>query len=335
VHRWHPLALCLSTLLFVVLLNVLLAAYVKVAPYQRGFWVIKNKWKLVQSTGPVDWLVLGDSSCNQAFHPALWQELTGETALNVCTIGDQALADDLWMLQTYTERNGPPANVLILHAADIWVRGVGNRALGAVPLPWGFWTWHQPRLELSPRDQWDLFLTRYVPIYGQTQFVWERTKDRLREVAASRSLAPLVGHPYIITRAGFMPWGEPDPERVDTDTAWEIGVHAENPDFEPSEVNARALEALVAFADDHGTQVYIVPGPVYRGLAESPEFRTWYGGLVSYVTSFADRSPNLQYHPEPFTFEKGQMENVDHLVGPAADAFTRELAGLLRPPSTP
>ena len=58
---------------------------------------------------------------------------SGESAINLATIGDATVVNDAWMLETYLERFGRPNKVVIVHAYDIWHRELKQNVVVQIP----------------------------------------------------------------------------------------------------------------------------------------------------------------------------------------------------------
>jgi hypothetical protein len=80
----------------------------------RGYWLIQKKWEILRDLEEsVDVLVVGDSSCNQGLNNRVLDQQTRLRSMNLCTIGDALLLDDLWMLRDYLRRFPVPRAVVL------------------------------------------------------------------------------------------------------------------------------------------------------------------------------------------------------------------------------
>src|SRR5262245_5791244 len=120
----------------VAILNVAAMGILGAWSTNIGYRLVQEKWDLLmRQRSPVEWLVLGDSSCNQGVVPAVLDEELRTTSLNLCTIGDMMLVGDAWMLRSYLQRVGVPRHVVMVHVYDIWGRGsMRGELLAKVPL---------------------------------------------------------------------------------------------------------------------------------------------------------------------------------------------------------
>ncbi len=312
----------LATLALLVVLNFAARWYLSEYTTNYGYWMIYQKWKLLtRLDAPVDWLILGDSSCNQGVIPALFESELGETGLNLCTIGNMTALEDLWMLEEYIQRFGPPENVLIVHVYDMWWRDFDPALLARIPLPWGYWqdfSLSEQVVGGVPRGT--LFLQSYVPLYSQNATVG----DILRKTLLLQ--ANPFASPWQLDQAGFLPAYESRQESVELDTKRHIEFVSQNASSF-SEINRAALERIFALADRHGFQVYLAMSPVYEGLYADEAYQAYLGDVQAQLASFAAQSQYVHFIPAVKTFPAGQMQNADHLVLSGAQEYTRWLIG--------
>ncbi|MCB9752657.1 MAG: hypothetical protein H6713_22105, partial [Myxococcales bacterium] len=133
--RWRSIALALALALLAFLAaNALVGRYLDRYGTNLGYVYVAHKWRVLgQLSRPVDWLVLGDSTVNQSFDPARLREREGLRAVNLGTIGNFGAIDDLWMLEEYLERFGPPEAVVVVHTYDVFHRRPPRMLFGRVP----------------------------------------------------------------------------------------------------------------------------------------------------------------------------------------------------------
>jgi hypothetical protein len=294
-----------------------------------GYWLIHKKWTMVQSMkSPVDWLMLGDSSCNQGVRPDVWSRAGLGSAINLCTIGNMLAVNDAWMLETYLATHPPPKAVVLVHVYDTWYRDAGtlrNRLLGKVPLSYGFWERLNPRLELSGRQALNFALTRYLPLYTENKSIarWIWSPDRF------------ASEKYSVDEHGYMAWHEADKAQVRSDLA----AHRRflnGRDFVLSRENRDALIRIRKLADERGFDVYIANGPVYEELRREPAFRSYLTKLNREMTDYVGSNSRLHFIlKDPPTFQADQMVNCDHLVDGAARMYTERLAAAVRAAQSP
>ncbi|MEB3229478.1 MAG: hypothetical protein VKJ64_00600, partial [Leptolyngbyaceae bacterium] len=99
----------LGTLIVVLLFNGLANGFFIYLISQRSFFLASHKWTLLNNLEePIDWLVLGDSSCNQGVIPEILSRELGGTTLNLCIFGPLLVFNDAWMLEQHIRQVGPP-----------------------------------------------------------------------------------------------------------------------------------------------------------------------------------------------------------------------------------
>lgn len=323
--RGQVLVVLAVALAVVVLLNLLATNLLADHTTNRGYWLVRAKWQLLESLpAPVDWLILGDSSCNQGIMPDLLGQQLGGRALNACTVGDMLAVNDAWMLARHIERLGPPRNVVIVHAYDVWHRDlqalVHQPLLAKVPLPWAYWRRSTPPLPLTGAQERKLWVARHLPLWAENNTLasWLRHPQRLWR----RNLS--------LTQGGFMAHDQANPASVRRDSKAHLAaLHPRR--FAPSQINRQALEHIRDLADQHGFDVYIAAGPLHDGLWRDSRFRTHFAALMHALDRLASTSPRMHVllH-EPVTFPARSLESADHPVGPAAREYTDKLIAAIR-----
>ncbi|AOY84337.1 hypothetical protein BJP36_34850 [Moorena producens JHB] len=317
-NRRGVLLSLLGTLILVILCNFAAKWYLNDHRPNRGYWLVKEKWEMLLGLKqPVDWLILGDSSCNQGVVPSILNERLDVTSINLCTIGNMLSLNDAWMLEKYIQQSGAPKNVLIVHVYDVWHRGINFPLLARVPLSWGYWQELEPPLKIRLRGPGILFIERYFPLYSENKSLslWFRFPlDTFKEVRS-----------YNIEEDGFMVWEKPNPSYVEAQKESHINF-ARNNQFNLSPYNRQALERIVALAEEYGFNVYLANSPMYEGLYEHEDFQAYFNQLQETLGAYAAKSERVHYiFREPMTFPKEQMENADHLIYSAAKVYTNEL----------
>lgn len=323
--RGHVLLVLAIALATVVLLNLLAARLLAHHTTNRGYWLVRAKWDLLSNLpAPVDWLVLGDSSCNQGVIPEVLAEQLGGSALNACTVGDMLAVNDAWMLARHIERHGPPRHVVLVHVYDMWHRDqralVHQPLLAKIPLPWAYWRSAAPSLDLTGAQERKLWVARHLPLWADNQTLasWLRHPRRLWQ----RDLS--------LTADGFMAHDQANPASVRRDSKAHLAaLHPHR--FTLSQINRRALEHIRDLADQRGFDVYLAAGPLHDGLWRDPRFRDHFADLMHTLEGLASHSPRMRVVlPEPVTFPAHSLESADHPVGPAAREYTDELVAAIR-----
>jgi hypothetical protein len=171
----------IGTIIFLFLANWAVLWLGQAYPYNRGYWLVQQKWELLQGlSAPVDWLIVGDSTGNQGLVPDVMEARLGGTAVNLNTVGNMGALDDVWMLEAHIEEFGPPAHVLVIHAYDIWSRDITSAFVAKAPLAWNSWQdSFLPPLSATPLEKLNLWLARYVPLYADNLSLDRLIQDRV------------------------------------------------------------------------------------------------------------------------------------------------------------
>jgi hypothetical protein len=311
----------LGSLVVLVLLNYFALWYLGNYSINYGYWTIRQKWALLgKMDAQVDWLILGDSSCNQGVSPSLIQEQLGETAINLCTIGNVTALNDVWMLEEYIQRFGPPKGVVIGHVYDIWPRDLDPLILGQIPRQWGFWMEHTLGSDLleNPDLRSQLFQERYVPLLSQ-----RLTLTSLLRSLMFGQLIPFKPK-WHMDEYGFLSGEQAQPKIAIQDAQDHMQFVREN-DPVLSSINQQALERLVEIADAYQLPIYLVNSPLYEGLSVDDGFQAYLAELHRQIDSVIGESQSVHLIPEIKTFPATQLQTADHLTLPGAQVYTEWL----------
>ena len=308
-------------MVFVIMSNLFMIGYLDKYSINYGYWTIHQKWNLLDDlSSPVDWLILGDSSCSQGVMPAILKTELNQSAINLCTTGDMGTLGDLWMLEEYIERFGPPKNVLVVHAFDIWYRNFNPVRLGQIPRSWKFWENYSFGYELMAEKDVpkETFLEHYVPLYSQNNTIGMIIRSTL--TGKHNPFKPM----WEITEDGFVPALEPKPEIVLAGEQQQINFASENV-FYVSYVNDQALREMTGLADRYDFKLYLANSPVFEDLFTNTAYQDYFQSLQSYLQDVANQSTNVQHIASTLTFPAEQMQNPDHLIVSGAEEFTQWL----------
>jgi hypothetical protein len=310
----------LLALALLVASNAALSWALLTHPVNAGYGVCRKKWELLEQLDhPVDYLILGDSSCNQGVDPKVIERVLGGSALNLCTIGDMLLVGDAWMLQAYVEKFGAPKAVIIGHVYDVWPRNDKNLKLSLWNIDAASHAWRdqEPRLALDLRSRFEFRVGAYFPMYSQPL-----------------TLSHLMRHPSGLFvespryAAGFMIEDKAAPGRVLLDTQHHLSALGRGRAFAISDINRKALTSIGRTASTFGFPVYFVHAPVYDRLHDSQAFQKHLGAINKLLASNGESISVLL--PDAPHFRAQQMQNADHLVGSAARVYSQEIAEALQ-----
>jgi hypothetical protein len=285
----------------------------------RATWLIKEKWAILENLNQKqDFLVLGDSSCNQGVPIDVLEQTFQAQGTNLCTIGNLTALNDAWMLDRYIQRWGAPKQVIIVHVYDVWHRQASSHWMSKIPLDALTYQRLNPQIDYSVKGKLEVFISRYLPLYTESDSLsnWIRFPKASQEKLAS----------FVLDNNGFMPLEAPNPSRVREDSAFHLDQIAKRK-FSLSSENRRALDQIATLAQQHDFQVYIANSPIYEGLYNQPEFRRYYETVQADLKKYVDEHENLHLvFSEPMMFKAEQMENSDHVVYSSAKVYAAQLA---------
>lgn len=282
-----------------------------------GVFLIRHKWQLLRELDePVDWLILGDSSANQGVNPDLFQTQDEGTVVNLGTVGNVLLIDDVWMLQDYIEEHGVPKNVVIVHVYDMWMRDADTSVFAH--MPWDYMS--DIGLFSSMKERLELLWFRYVPLY-------QSEKQVFRAISYPKSM---FTQPIRVTSDGFTRVDSPNPEIV----AQDIDSHMTRilpEDFILSPTNQLAINELVKLANEHDMNVFIANSPIHEDLVGQEAFTNYFENVSRLLVNLDQSSPNIHYvlRHTP-SYDSSVMENVDHVTIEGANLFSSELFDEIR-----
>lgn len=297
--------------------------YLSYFPNNYGYWIIKKKWEiLLNLEKQVDFLILGDSSCNQGVVPQIVELELNTTAINLCTTANSLVLNNAWMLSKYIEKYGTPKNVLIVHVYDIWHRNINWNITSQTPLFWRYWNKLEPNINVDLKNQKTIFVNQYVPLYSQNTSIQNIIHNP--DLWFSKKIEkPLL-------KDGFMVVTDANSREVEIDTQRHIDFVTDKK-FRMSKPNQKSLEAIVKLAEKHDFKVYLANSPIYEKLWSNQNFKTYYSQLQQELQEFSNRSEQIHYIiDKPMTFSKQEMNNADHLIASAAKLHTQQLVSKLK-----
>lgn len=303
-----------------VLLNWGARAYLDRHGTNLGYRMVHAKWDLLADMGPVDWLVLGDSAAAHGIVPEVWSEVLGGETANLAIVANLLVANDAWMLNEYIERHGPPPNVVLVHAHDIWHRGYKSALLGQIPRPWGIWRWSEPTFELAAEHERKAFLSRFLPLYAESQTL----RSHLRNLGPTRQLN------FSMTDSGFIPSAGHRPAALQRDVG-RTRRFLRDRRFKVSRINRAGLEHVAELSKKHGFKVYLANGPMHEVLARGEPFRDYMKAWERRVSHLTKGFPNVHVLNDVVSYPAKELEiAVDHVIPEMAPDYTRRLARRLK-----
>jgi hypothetical protein len=321
----------LLAILFVALLNVWATRAGKrlLARMPGG---IAAKWAETERRGrAAQWVVLGDSAGGAGVDPVALGTQLGGSCLNLALPSGQPLLG-AWMLDSYIQHHGAPRGVVVVHVYDIWPRGVTVQTISRVPLPWGFWDTIRPPVRLTLGERLEMVMSRRFMLYAERN-LWRRQLTNapaiLKQLVRPATPAPAQQQPTLSQTLGFTPMRR----QSFSDLAWDLASHQANlrrPQFafRVSPVNRAGVQHMLELARQHDFQIYFAPAPIDERIAAEPGFQRWQRDLFRTLTELTAGEPRAHVLSElPNVFPERDLANtVDHLLEPAAQRYTRQLA---------
>lgn len=314
----------LSTLLLVVLFNLVIREYQNEYSINAGLKVVNNKWELLLSNErPVDVLVLGDSTANQAIVAERFDALEGLYALNVATLANMTMVGDIWMLRVYIEQHGPPEQVIIMHTYQMWHRSPAKNTMYSFPyfsVPNRSENLKRP-LNISAVDQVDALAYYYFPAFSENGSL----QTQIRTAFEPR---PEPAYHIQISEQGGWQIFVNEPDEVLIDIEKHLWMVSEQEGI-VSAVNIAALQELVELANRYEVEIYLMNGPIAEAIATDEAFLDYFSSISAVLTEVAAQSPFIYYDNTIYYDEFDNMQSADHLLADAALAFTDALIAAL------
>ncbi|OQY43764.1 MAG: hypothetical protein B6242_14060 [Anaerolineaceae bacterium 4572_78] len=315
------------TLLILLFINLGLAWFLSYHTTKPSYMLVKTKWQLLENLQkPVDWLIVGDSTCNQGIIPKLLIETMAETGtgLNLCTIGGVGTIDDAWMIQSYIDRFGvPPQNILIIHGVVTWRLEPDPPYLAAIPNIRHLKKHGVPPFAMPFMSEVDLIRNQYLPLHTQLQTVKRSLKEYFSNTNHQSEKI------YYIHPDGYMQFEIADPEYVEQHYQSRV-IMFQNQPFYIADINRQMINHIIKLANQYQMNVYIIDAPIYERLYQHDAFQVHLNQLQPWLESMANQSEYVHYIPLVATFSKNEMENTDHIIHKAAIVYTKQAAELLK-----
>ena len=304
--------LVLSVLSVVLIVNSTIYFSGAFTNLDSGVFLIRSKWNLVRDLDePVEWIILGDSTANQSVVPDLISPKNDGSAINLGTVGNALLIEDVWMLKDYIRSHGEPKNVVIVHVYDMWVRGADTTVFAH--MPWDYMP--DANMFRSVGERIELLWYRYVPIF----------QSETQVIRAISNPSRMFSQPIPMGDDGYTSIASPNPSIVEQD----IESHRTrilNTEFKISEANLWAINELVEMANSHDMNIFVANSPVHEDLVGLDNFSSYFANVRELLRDMDSRSPNIRYILQDLpTFDSGVMENADHLTHDGAQTFTSQI----------
>lgn len=292
----------------------------------RTYWLIHKKWSLLEAQKePVDWMFLGDSTCNQGVRPDVLEPVLGGRVMNYCTMGDMLAVNDAWMLSRSIQKGKVPKHVVLVHVFDVWNRGMTEKRralLARVPLGWKFWERMEPKLPLSEEAEKEYLVSRYFPLYAESTTLtdWAVHPEKMFEDTG-----------FSMDDRGYMRSDVVDEKRVHVSESGHLSNLRKWKSPRLSKENVAGLKRIAKLSDKYNFDLYLAMSPIAERVGKDSSYTTFAGKLRGTLSKIIRPGRRVHYvnFDEPLYFPADQMENADHVNHEAAEIYSRELGRLI------
>ena len=271
---------------------------------------------LIDLQGPVDTIILGDSTARVDLVTGPIADRLGGSAINLGNNAGSSLLMDAWMLQYYLDKFGPPRNVILLRNCHGYEYEHDVEFMSVVPLEWGYWD----RLGTAPvwkdSEELKLFASKYGVLNSSS------------DILSYRLIHPLdlLAQPYsTIEPVPFYSRGSTLGSELD-DFRRGNTVSTYSP-FQPSADSLNAMTAMSDQARSLGFQLYIAIGPEWDEAYNDPDRQAKVSGMEEWLAQFTDSQYVHLVLTTPMVFRADQMQNINHLRPGAEKQYTEAMLG--------
>ena len=331
--RWRSVfSTLLLSLVVVVIVNLTAWQYLQKYPVNLGVTRVWQKWQMIErQVSPVDWLILGDSTCGQGIMPVEIEAVTGQSALNLCTIANASAVNGVWQLEHYLERVGTPQKVILFHAFHVWERGPDDliAMFDQIPLEQGFHRRLSPPLHLGFFRELEILSRPFRTLFISNLSISFILKREISALLKGKSLVrsdALYDLEFVIRHKGYVGSNTPRPDRVIAQSRSSAISYASR-EFYITPDNEAALRAACDLAKRHNFKVYLANSSISRILYQDAGFQSFYKKMVNRLANISDECPEMEYIMQvPAQFDPEEMDNEDHVV---TDEIAARLTNIL------
>ena len=301
-------------MLLVVILNVSFFVLLNYSDTNLGYEVVHHKWGLASNVDDrIDTLIVGDSSGDQGVDPSHIENSTTYNALNLCTIGDLLLIDDVWLLEHYLKRNRAPDRVIVVHVYDVWHRTEPRmEALRQIPIQMDDWDALTPFIRIGWQWKLSVLFDDLCPLYSRRVTLRNLFSNPLSFVAERTSRFDGKGFRQVTT-------GNRDATAKDRKRHLAfLSTHS----FVPSDVNQHAIRRLLKLTSDHNISLVIANSPLDAGVASNANFLLYYQQLNAWLLNETGAADHVTVLQDVFPVGEEELELVDHVTHSAAKRYT-------------
>ena len=265
---------------------------------------------------PVDVLIVGDSAGNQGVDPATLDP-AGISSVNLCTQGRMLLVGDLAAMRRYIQKfkTGPKV-LLMVHVYDIFRRRqvtyksiLEYRSIQAAGI--------KAKFNFGGLRKQTLVFDHVIPLITKGRAVG----DKLRGIPAFEQEHD----------RGYFAAKTPHQANLKTDYLDHCNeIKPGETDWTICEPHWAILDEILSLARQHDTHVVLAFSPVYDKLYANPAYQRI---IAETKTALFDTLGHDHFSiVGPMAVPANQMGNtVDHVLHPAAQAYTKTLLSHLQP----
>lgn len=279
--------------------------------------ITKSYQTIQELKEPVDVIILGDSTAYRGVLPSVIKQDTSLEALNLATVARWGYLGDMYVLQWYIEKFGPPPYVIVAHTYNI---------------------------SISDTDPVQLLLDSQIPLsdwnspYAQIPITWQDNAYNTL-VENFPTIFRNISAQQWITGVFFEGKTEPEQYPYGTDVhydhvtdddlelfvkflEWDLNVYS----GEFSDFTRTGIESLLQLLDEYQIPTYVTITPILREVSQLENFFEFTEFQQVYWSDVAQDRPYLHFNPEIVTFDKELMYDTRHVHVDGAEIYTLYLA---------
>jgi hypothetical protein len=305
----------IMSIIVILIVDVGAYQYIKAQPPDTTAFRTNRVLLGLETDGPANTLLLGDSTCDVDLHNGPFADRLGGTALSLGTVSQTSFLLDAWFLADYVERFGAPENVIEVRASpSSYSITHSSEYMAAVPFSWNYWE----HLGISPDwksgEKAALFFTRYGVLYSDADTLKNRFIPPFDLFSHETQAKDTSGKGYIGT--------------VTADTYRQtLDIEKRKPailfqQFNPCEDTTIALRFMSDLARSKHFQLYFLFQPEWDEAVQAGLRADTLEAQINYLSQFIDPTYVHIVRDDSLTFAKAQMASHNHLLPPAERIYT-------------
>ncbi len=266
---------------------------------------------------PVDVIILGDSVSDFGIIPNLIESETGYTALNLALNGSWTYYHDVWILESYIRKFGPPKFIIWGHAHHVVERTFNSVVrLSSTTHPYGF-GWSSEYLDpiMSDFDKIQIIIHRLFPLYYRDQ-----TNKYLLSHLLSVQDSDMK---YDIKNKGVSFFPVVDEEIVETKV--QNAMDSISGRFFIADDNRRVIRILLDMLEEYQIPTYSFIAPVHQTLGSNEDYLFALRPQKKWLNARSLEYDMLTFNPEIIMYESSYMVDEEHMNINGAELFTHYL----------